>query len=172
MLDAEAVGVGGDHRQPAGIGLQQDAGEDRANLVARGGTGDEVDRRRQRDGGQAHRLALELGETREILDREGAKVKPSPAGGDLDVALLAAELERDLARRQAANDIAEQPSGQQHGPLLLGLGVGELARQRELHVRGSQGQITLSGLEQDPAERGQGAAGRNGAPDKLQRAGQ
>ena len=48
VLDAEPVGVGGDHRQRVALGLDEDAGEDRAHLVARGGAGDEVDRLRER----------------------------------------------------------------------------------------------------------------------------
>ena len=37
-------------------------------------------------------------------------MKARAAGGDLDVALLAAQLERHLARRQAADDVGEQPA--------------------------------------------------------------
>ena len=76
-----------------------------------------------------------------------------PAAGDLDVALLAAELQPDLARRQAAHDVGEQASRQQHGALLLDLGVGERAGQGQLHVGGAQGQAALAGDDEDAAER-------------------
>ena len=43
--------------------------------------------------GQLDGLALELRQAREVLGREGAEVKACAAGGDLDVALLGAQLE-------------------------------------------------------------------------------
>ena len=92
-LHREAVGVGGDHRHLVPLDRDQDAGQNRPRLVARGGAGDPVDRVPQRRGGQLDRLALGLGEAREVVGRQGAQVEARGAGGDLDVALGLAQLE-------------------------------------------------------------------------------
>ena len=42
-LHREPVGVGGDHRHLLAAGADQDAGQDRAHVVPRGGAGDQVD---------------------------------------------------------------------------------------------------------------------------------
>jgi hypothetical protein len=111
VLDAQPVGVGCDHRQPLLLCLQQNAGEDRPDLVAGSGTGHALDRLGERRTGQLDRLALELRQAREVLGRKRPQVKPRAAGGELDVALLRALLERHLPRRQVANDVDQQPPG-------------------------------------------------------------
>ncbi len=67
-------------------------------------------------GGQGRRLSLDLGQAREVLGRQRLQVKASIAGGQLDVALLGAQLERHLAGGQAAGDVDEKPARKQHAP--------------------------------------------------------
>ncbi len=99
-------------------------------------------------------------------------MKARPARGDLDVALLGPQLERDLTRRQAADDVGEQPPGKQHAAIGGQIGIVERPGQRQLHVGGAKGERTVTGREQDAAERRQRAARGNGATDELEGGGQ
>ena len=116
MLDREAVGVGRDHRQLVALGLDQDAGQDRAHLVARGRAGDPLDRLLERRGRERRLVPLHVGQAREVLGGKGAEVKARVAGGELDVALLRAQLERHVAGRQAPRHVRQEPAGQENVP--------------------------------------------------------
>ena len=168
VLDAQPVGVGGDHRQrrlpsawtrtPVRIGRtsSRDAARATSSIVSPAARP------------AACRLALELRQARKVLGRQGAQVKPRAAGGELDVALLGAQLERDLALGQAADDVDEQAAGSSTVPSRSTLTSVERLRQRQLHVGGAQRQLAVAGDQQDAAERRQRAAGRHGAADELQ----
>jgi hypothetical protein len=95
-------------------------------------------------------------------------VEARPAGRDLDVALLGAQLERHVAGRQAADDVGKQPSGEQDRSLALDLGRVDAGGERQLHVGGAQRQASVVGDREHAAERRQRAAGRDGAPDQLE----
>ena len=141
------------------LGLDQDAGQDRAHLVARGRASDALDRRLQRRGRKRRLVPLHVGQAREVLGREGAEVKARVAGGQLDVALLRAQLERHVAGRQASRHIGQEPAGQENGSLLLDLSVSERQRDPHLHV-GRPKEESLGGrIEEDAAERRQRRSG-------------
>ena len=57
-LDREPVGVGRDHRHLLAAGADQDPGQNRAHVVARGGAGDQLDGLGQRLGRDRQRLAV------------------------------------------------------------------------------------------------------------------
>ena len=173
VLDAEPVGVGGDHGQRVALGLHQDAGEDRAHLVARGGAGDELDRLAPAAPPAAHGLALELGEAREILGRQGAEVEARAAGGDLDVALLGAQLERHLARRQAADDVGEQAArAAARCPSCSTLASASVLVSASSMSVARRVSDAVAGDDAGCRRARQGAAGRDGAADELQRGGE
>ena len=75
-LDRQPVGVGGDHRHLRAAGGDEDAGQDRAHVVARGGAGDQVDARAERRGRDLQaRLA------RPASAASGSPRPGGPAGG-------------------------------------------------------------------------------------------
>jgi hypothetical protein len=94
-------------------------------------------------------------------------VEVGGAGRDLDVVLLATLVDRHGALRQRAGDVGEEPAGKQHLPVPLDLRV-ELDRDAELAVGGAGDRVAALGDEHDPAERGQGRPGREGAGRGLE----
>ena len=86
---------------------------------------------------------------------------------DLDVALARAQLERDLRRRQRADDVERQPRGQHRGAGAHDLGS-ERDAEPDLHVRRAQLDATLLRGELDTRERLHRAPRRRHAGDGLQ----
>ena len=161
VLDAEPVRVGGDHRQRSALGLEQDAGEDRAHLVARGGAGDAArSSRPAAPPAGVTRLALELGQAREVLGGQRAEVEARPAGGDLDVALLGAQLEP--SPRPAAGCARRRRTG---GPAAARCPPARRSRRSSVLVSASSMSVArsvsaaLGGDDQDAAERRAGCRG-------------
>ena len=112
-LDREPVGVGGDHRHLLAAGADQDAGEDRAHVVARGGAGDQIDRLGERRGRDRQRLALLLGKVGEVLGGQDAQVEAGAAAADLDVALGLAQLDLDRRVAERAGELGEEAAGEE-----------------------------------------------------------
>ena len=88
----------------------QDAGEDRTRLVARGRArhaGDGLDERggRELDDG----VPARLGQRREVLAAQGPDVEGGGAGLDLDVLVGRPQLERDLRGGERTDDVQRQP---------------------------------------------------------------
>ena len=162
MLDREAVGVGRDHRQLIALGLDEDAGQDRSHLVARGGAGHALDGRLERCGRKRRGVPLDVGKTGEVLGGQRAEVKARIAGGELDVALLRALLDRHVAGGQAAGDVGEEPARQKHLSLALDLSVGEGERDPHLHVGRAELEALGRRVEENAAERRQRRAGGDG----------
>ena len=164
-LDREPVGVGRDHRHLAAGGGDQDAGQHRAHVVARGGAGDQVDGRGQGAGRDLQRLALLLGELREVLGGQDPQVEARAAAADLHVALRLAHL--DLHRRVAerAGDFGQEAAGQQDRALAgdLGLEAPSAGPSRGRSRKGSRPSLRRSG--RIPGERLSRGAGGNGAGD-------
>ena len=168
LLDAQAVGVRRDHAQVAALGRDEDPGEDRARLVARGGPrdlGDGLDERLGRDADD--RVALGVGQRREVLGPQGAQVEPRGARDDLHVLLGGAELERDVAAGKLADDVQEQARGQDGLARADDLGAKRIA-QADLHVRRAELDAVAVGDDLDPGEGLDGAARRRDASDGLQ----
>ena len=95
LLHRQAVRVGRDHPQLLAGGGDEDAGEDRPRLVARGRAGDLADRGDERLGRHGDDgVAAGVGERREVLAAQRADVERRRAGDDLDVLLGGAQLER------------------------------------------------------------------------------
>ena len=81
-------------------------------------------------------VAAGLGQLREVLGRKGAQVEPRAARDDLDVLLARAVLEREVVLGQRADDVEQQPAGQDHrGPSRSTL-ASDLDADTELHVGG------------------------------------
>ena len=89
------------------------------------------------------------------------------AGGDLDVALGLAQLERHRPVGERAGDLDQQPAGQDDGAGALDLAL-EADVEAELHVGGAQAGLAVGG-DQDPGERLEGGAGGDGAGDDEER---
>ena len=115
-LHREPVGVGGDHRHLLAGGADQDAGQHRAHVVARGGAGDQVDGlgQRRRPGSSAARRPL-LGKLREVLGRQDAQVEAASrrCGSRRRAPPRAA---RSRPRRRRASGRARRAGGRGGGP--------------------------------------------------------
>ena len=139
LLDRQPVGVGRDHAQLLADGRDEDAGQHRPRLVARGRAGD---------------LEHRLDERRRPGPRRGRRPPPpgtagSPPGAacgcgtsrvaahELDVLLGRPQLERHLVARQRPHDVDEQPRRQHDGAVAHDLAL-ERDAQADLHVGGAQ----------------------------------
>ncbi len=81
------------------------------------------------------------------------------AGAKLHVALGCAQLQGDLAVGKAADDVAEEPGGEQDGALLLDANLGGFAGERHLHVGGAQDEAAGLRGELNTGEGREGGAG-------------
>ena len=168
LLHRQAVRVGGDHPQLLAGGGDEDAGEDRAGLVAGGRAGDLADRGDERLGRHRHDgVAAGVGERREVLGAERADVERRRAGDDLDVLLGGAELERHLVGRERADDVEGQSRGDHGGAGALDLRL-ERDAQTDLHVRGAQLDATVLGDQLHTREGLDGRAGGSDTRDGLE----
>ena len=163
-LDREPVGVGRDHRHLRAAGADQDAGQHRAHVVARGGPRDEIHGRGKRRGRDRQRLALLLGEGGEVLAGQDAEVEARAAAANLDVALRLAQL--DLNRRVAerARELGQKAAGEEDRAGALDLGL-ELGLQAHLEIGCAEADPVLVGGEQDSGERLGRGAGRYSSGD-------
>ena len=166
-LDRQPVGVGGDHRHLAAAGGDEDAGQHRAHVVARGGAGDQLDARfeRRRPGSSAA-ARPRLGELREVLGRQHPQVEAGAAAADLDVALGLARL--DLHASASASERATSASsrpGQQHRARRpRPRRRASVSRPRSRSVAREASPVP-PGAEQDTGERLGRGAGRDGSGD-------
>ena len=139
LLDAQPVGVGRDHPQLAVGGRDEDPGQHRPRLVARGRAGDlqRGRRRTRRPGSATAELGVGLGERREVLGAQRADVERGVARDELDVLLGGPQLERDGLGRQRAHDVEQQPRREHDDALAGDLGL-ERDAQADVHVGGAQ----------------------------------
>ena len=148
VLDRQAVGVGRDHRQGRALGLDQDAGQDRAHLVARGRAGDPLDRLGERRRRQLRRLALDLGQAREVLGRAACAGESGRSPAVSSTSRCSGRSSSvTLAVGQAADDVDEEAAGQQDGALALDLDVVERQGDAQLHVGRTQRERAVRGDE-------------------------
>ena len=167
LLDAQAVGVGRDHPQLVAGGRDEDAGQHRARLVARGRAGDLGRPCRRTPRPAPRRIAVGLREGREVLEPQRADVEGRGAAEDLDVLLDGPQLERDLVAGQRADDVHDQPRRQDDRALADDLAV-EGDAQADLHVGGPELDAVLGGEQLHAGERLDRAAGGRRAGDGLQ----
>src|SRR5918994_6516199 len=165
-LHGESIGVGGHHRHLIALDGDEDARENRASFVAGGGARDTVDRVAERGRGQRDPLSLRLGEAREVVRRQGAKMEARGSRADLDVALGLAKGESDGAIGKGAGDLDEEPAGEDDRSASLDLTL-EANLEPELHIGRAERRTTVRG-DQDSRERLKGSAGRDGARDHEQ----
>ena len=147
-LDREAVGIGGDHGHLRAAGADQDPGQDRAHVVARGGAGDQVHRRGERRGRNRERLALFLREGGEVLAGKDAEVKARAAAADLDVALALAQLDLDRRVAERAGDLGQEAAGEEHRAAAVGFGF-ELRLHAHLEIGRAETDAVAVGVEED-----------------------
>ena len=105
VLDRQPVGVGRDHRQRRPLGLDQHPGEDRPDLVARGGARHQLDRLGQRGRRSFADLALRLRQAREVLGREGAQVEAGRCRRSARRRAARCAAQGELAVGEAADDV-------------------------------------------------------------------
>ena len=162
VADREPVGVGGDEAQPAGLGREEDAGEDRAGVVARGGPHHLGQRGGQLGAGQGDGLAGGLGEPRELVGGQHPQAELGAAGRD--AGLVVGDLHVDAAVGQGPDDVGGQPAGEDDHAVAVA-GHRDLDRDGELEVGAREAQLVARELHPDPGEHGQGgaASGRGSA---------
>ena len=150
------------------LGRHEDAGEDRARLVARGRAGDHADRLDERLRGNLHDLvAAGLGEVGEVLGPQRAQVEARGTRDHLDVLLGRPQLERHVAAGQLADDVEQQPGRQHDAPLAHDRRL-ERHAQGHLHVGGPQLDAPSLGGQLDAGERLDRAAGRGDPGRRLE----
>ena len=99
LLHGEPVRVGRGHHELAGLEADEDAGQHRARLVARGRARDPVDRLEQRLAVDLVQLRVDGRQPREVLGGVDVQPRAVRAGDDL-TGLLGPVLDRDLALGQ------------------------------------------------------------------------
>ena len=160
---AEAIGGGEGQLIVAYAG--EDAGEDRARIIGRGGEDGMGDHRLQLGGVHDDRRVASLGgwhagelggvhATQRRLARLAADFQPVGAG----------RAERYLALWQRADELGQQARGDGGGSLLLCLG-GDAAGDADLQVGGGEADAVALGGDEDRAEDRQGRACRDGMAD-------
>ena len=150
-------------------GRDEDAGEDRARLVARGRAGDLRDRLDERRGRDLDdRVAARLGQRREVLGAQRAQVERRGADDDLDV-LLGGRSSSDTLRARAARGRrrAAAARGARPSPSRATSAVSGTRRPISMSVARSS-TPAVAGGELDAGERLDGAARRGDARDGLQ----
>jgi hypothetical protein len=168
LLDAEPVGVGGDHPNLALGGRDQDPGEDGTRLVARGRPGHLLRGGDEGGGRNVHRaVGFGLGEGRKVVAAQNADVKAGVARHDLDVLLGGAQLERHGGGRQGADDVEHQAGGEDDGALAGDLGL-EGNPEPDVHIGGAQLAAGLRGDELYAGQRLNRATSRGHSADGLQ----
>jgi hypothetical protein len=78
-------------------------------------------------------------------------VEAGGPGGQLDVTLLGAHRERDVAAGKSSDHVDEETARQQSRTRCLHLAF-DTEREPDLHVSGTEGETLLSSLDEDPAE--------------------
>jgi hypothetical protein len=152
VLDAQPVGVGGDHREGLALRVHEDTGEDRPHFVTRRGAGDALDRPRQRRRGKCCHGGFELRQAREVLHRQNAKMEPRPACDKLDVSLLGAHAQIHLAWRKAPHHVPEQASRDEHRSPSLNRQVRDRHREPKLAVARLQREALRARVELNSAQ--------------------
>ena len=161
VADGEPVGVGGDQPQPAGLGGQEHAGEDRAGVVARRGPHDLGEGGGQLGAGEGDRLAGGLGEARELVGGQDPQAELGPAGGD--AGLVVGDLDLHAAGGQGPHDVGRQPA-REDDDAVAAAGDRDLDRDRQLEVGAGEAQLVAGELHPDPGEHGQGRAASGRRP--------
>ena len=158
LLDAEPVGVGGNHAELTTTGRDQNAGEVGPRLVARRRPRHAVDRVHEGLCGNAqHAGGRRLRQLRKVLRWQRAQVKARLPRGDLHVLLGAPILEREVVLRQRADDVEQKPAGHDGLTRRGGLGIDRDA-EPELHVGRLQLGVVVLDPEQDARQRLDGTA--------------
>ena len=167
LLDREPVGVGRHHPQLVAAGGDEDAGQHRARLVARGRAGDLVHGADERLTRHLDDVAVDFREGREVLEPQRADVEGRGPAEDLDVLLDGPQLERDVLAGQRADDVHGQPRRQDDGALADDLAL-EWDTETDLHVGGPELDAVLGRQQLHAGERLDGAPRRRRAGDGLQ----
>ena len=161
LLDGEPVRIGRGHHDLARLEADEDAGEHRAALVTRRASSDPRDRLDERVAvDRVQRARVDLGQTREVLARVGVQPVGRSACRDDHDRLVRMVLERDLAVRQRARDVEQQPAGNDDRSLVGDLRIDRCA-QRDLHVGRGEVQLVSFGAKLNPAEHEHRRAARN-----------
>ena len=156
--DGDPVVVRGGERQLAALEPGEDAGQDRAGLVARGGEDRLLEGVLQDLLGDPRRRPLAGGlDRRELLGVDALDVGREAAAAEVE-GVGALELEVDLLRgRQAAHEVGEEAGRDGGGAVGLDL-AGDPVGDPDLEVRRGQLEAGVLGPEQDVGQHGQGAA--------------
>ena len=133
--------------------------------AARATLSDRLDERGPRD--VELLVAARLRQRREVLEPQGADVEGRRAGGELDVLLGGAQLERELVGREGAHDVDQQARRQDDGALADDVAL-ERHAEPDLHVGGAQLDPVARRLELHARQRLHGAAGGGRAGDGLE----
>ena len=169
VLDAQPVGVGGDHGQRRALGLERErrSGSAAPRPATRLGPPGRSSRPAARRAA-SRPSPVELGQPGKVLGRQGSQVEARAARRQLDVALLGSQREADLAAGQVADHVAEQTPGKQQRALGLNGRPRRASSSGQAPYRWRESVSSSEpAVELDTAERRQRRAGRDGAADDL-----
>ncbi len=168
LLDGQAIRVRGRHGQPVAFELDEDAGEDRARLVARRRPRDLLDGREQRRCGDRVERNVGRWEPWEVLGAVHVQSRRVTPGSDAEHALAFLVRQRHHVVGKQPAEVGQQPA-RNHDATVSGDVTSDSGPQRDLHVGRRQRERAFLAAEEDPTQNLHGAPRREAARDDPER---